>query len=96
VSKDNARRNGVENRWSVVLDGIDSITRTFDVVLANILSAVLIDLSDDLKRLLSPSGTLVISGVLDGRYDHVLRALEPLVVVDSIVIDGWATLALVH
>jgi ribosomal protein L11 methyltransferase len=94
VSRANAIRNGVDDRWTVALDGLDSITGRFDLLTANILAPVLIDLADDLKRLLDQGGTLVISGVLHGRFDHVLNALEPLTIAESIEIEGWASLAL--
>jgi ribosomal protein L11 methyltransferase len=94
VSRANAIRNGVDDRWSVSLDGLDSITGGFDLVAANILAPVLIDLADDLKRLLDRDGTLVISGVLHGRYDHVVKALAPLTIADFIEIEGWVSLAL--
>lgn len=94
VSRDNAIRNGVDERWSVSIDGLDSITGRFDLVVANILAPVLIDLADDLKRLLDRDGTLVISGVLHCRFDHVVKSLAPLTVAQSIEIEGWAALAL--
>lgn len=94
VSLENARRNHVEDRWKVSLDGADSLDEVFEVVVANILAPVLIELSDALQGLLAPGGTLIVSGILADRHDHVLRALQPLSVVDSIVVDGWATLAL--
>lgn len=94
VSRANAIRNGVDERWTVSLDGLDAISEKYDLIVANILAPVLIDLADDLVRLLDDVGSLVISGVLDDRYDHVLEALAPLSIVDSIDIDGWAALTL--
>lgn len=94
VSRSNAIRNSVDERWSVSLDGLDAISDRFDLVVANILAPVLIDLADDLVRLLDDDGTLVISGVLQDRHDHVVAALAPLSIVDSIDIEGWTALAL--
>lgn len=89
VSNENARRNGVEDRWFATTNELSSIRTDFDVVLANILAPTLIELSDELKRLTKPGGILVISGVLDGHYEHVLEALAPLRVMERRVIDGW-------
>jgi len=94
VSRANAIRNGVDERWTVSLEGLDAISEKYDLVVANILAPVLIDLAGDLVRLLDDEGSLVISGVLHDRYEHVLEALAPLSIVDSIDIDGWAALAL--
>ena len=94
VSQANARRNGVEERWFATTDELATIRTDFDIVVANILAPTLIDLSGELARLLKPGGILVISGVLDGRYQHVLEALEPLRLVESRVIDGWAAVVL--
>ena len=94
VSTENARRNGVESKWMVTTNDLTTIANRYDLVFANILAPTLIDLSDELKRLVAPDGRLVVSGVLDGHFDHVLVALEPLRVVDSLMIDGWAAVVL--
>ena len=94
VSTDNARRNGVESKWMASTNDLTTVANTYDLVLANILAPTLIDLSDELKRLVAPNGRLVVSGVLDGHFDHVLAALEPLRVVDTLMIEGWAAVVL--
>lgn len=94
VSRANASRNGVDGRWSVSLDSLDTLSERFDLIVANILAPVLIELAEDLVRLLGDEGTLVISGVLRDRYDHVVKALSPLAIVDSIDVEGWTSLAL--
>lgn len=94
VSRANARRNAVEERWSVSTEDLSSVIGQFDIVVANILAPVLIELSADLKRVLQHHGTIVVSGLLTGRFDHVVEALSPLKIVESVDIDGWSTLAL--
>ncbi len=94
VSQENARRNGVDDRWFATTNELASIRTDFDIVVANILAPTLIELSDELRRLVKPDGLLVISGVLDGHYQHVLDALSPLRVVECRVIDGWAAVVL--
>jgi ribosomal protein L11 methylase PrmA len=37
---------------------------------------------------------LILSGVLDGRYDHVLSHFVDFELIERVVIDGWATLCL--
>lgn len=89
----NAVRNRVGERWTVQIGSLSDVSTTFDVVVANILAPVLVDLADDLRRVTASGGTLILSGVLDGAYGHVLDALAPHRKVDGIVIDGWATVA---
>ena len=93
VSRANARANEVIDRWTVS-DAQPS--SEFDVVFANILAPVLIDLSDEIARRVAPAGRLILSGVLDGHFDHVLREYPDFVVADRVVIDGWVTLSLVR
>jgi ribosomal protein L11 methylase PrmA len=43
---------------------------------------------------INPGGALIVSGVLAGRYDHVLAALAPMQLVEVDELDGWAALHL--
>jgi ribosomal protein L11 methylase PrmA len=52
-------------------------------------------LADDLHRVLTPGGRLIVSGILAGRHDHVLDALAPLRPVRTDVLDAWACVELV-
>ena len=88
----NAALNGVERQVTVSLDTLDVLDNTFEVVLANILAPVLIELAPHLVRLTDE--VLIISGLLEGAYEHVVSALVPLRVRAAIVVDGWITLAL--
>ena len=99
----NASRNGVGDRVSVSCTPLaeigeigesGEIGETYDIVVANILAPVLIDLAPDLVRVTGPDGTLVISGVLADRHDHVIAALSPLRVVERVVAGGWAAVTL--
>ncbi|MFM8564374.1 MAG: 50S ribosomal protein L11 methyltransferase [Acidimicrobiia bacterium] len=55
---------------------------------------MLIDLADAIDASVAPGGVLVLSGVLDGRYDHVVDAYGGRRIVDRHVVEGWATLVL--
>lgn len=94
VTQDNAARNGVAGLIEVSTTPLAEVDGSFDVVVANILAPVLIDLSRDLCRVLAPEGSLIISGVLDGGHAHVERALSPLRVTGRATLDGWAALTL--
>jgi ribosomal protein L11 methyltransferase len=93
---DNAARNGVAD--SIVADAtpVGELDGSHDLVVANILAPTLIELAADLRRLTAPDGRLIISGILADRHDHVLRALEPMVVERTDTLDGWAAVTLHH
>ncbi|MET0146988.1 MAG: 50S ribosomal protein L11 methyltransferase [Ilumatobacteraceae bacterium] len=92
----NAARNGVSAQVTASTRPLSDVDEGFDVVLANLLAPVIVSLADDLKRVVSPSGALVVSGVLDGGHDHVREALAPMEVVDVVTREGWAALLLRH
>jgi ribosomal protein L11 methyltransferase len=91
VSRLNAALNGVGDRWTV---SQEYPHEAHDIVFANILAPVLIDLSDEIARSVATAGVLILSGVLDGRYGHVLEEYPDFAVSDRLVIDGWASLML--
>lgn len=83
---------------SIVVDTtpVDQLDGSFDIIMANILAPTLVMMADDLERLLAPAGSLIISGILEERHGHVLEALAPLEVVDSMALDGWISIELRH
>ncbi|MEY2414915.1 MAG: ribosomal protein methyltransferase, partial [Ilumatobacteraceae bacterium] len=92
----NALANGVADLVEVSTTLLAEIDRHFDVVVANILAPTLIELADDLVRVVAPSGVLIISGVLADRHDHVEAALRPLHSIHREVLDGWAAITMVR
>ncbi len=93
---DNAERNGVRRHIDVDTTPVDELDGSFDVVVANILAPTLISMADELRRLTSREGRLVISGILADRHEHVLAALAPMMVERTDVLDGWACVTLRH
>jgi ribosomal protein L11 methyltransferase len=96
VTIDNAARNGVSGRVEVSTTPLERVEGTYDVVVANILAPALIALADDLRRVVSPGGRLIISGILAERHDHVLAALAAMLPVRTTTLDGWAAVELHH
>ncbi len=96
ATTDNAVRNGVGGVVTASMRPLASIDEPFDIVLANLLARAVIDLAEDLRRVLAPAGALIVSGVLEGADDHVRTALRPLHVVDTATRDGWAALLVRH
>lgn len=90
----NSARNGVSDVVEVATTPLAEVDGEFDIVLANLLGPILVDLAHDLRRVLAPDGVLIVSGILADRHDHVLAALEPLRVVRSATMGEWAAVTL--
>jgi ribosomal protein L11 methyltransferase len=73
VVRENAARNGLGDRVEARAGTVEAVTRAFPWVLANIEARVLKPLAGELARVLAPSGTLVLSGILESEHDEVVR-----------------------
>lgn len=73
ATRDNARRNRVEDRLTVHLPE-DLPDGCFDLVIANILAGPLVKLADTLAPRVRPGGRIVLSGILGVQAEAVDRA----------------------
>lgn len=87
----NAEANGVAVDASTT--PLADLAGPWDVVVANISAQALLDLSEDLWRVLAPGGVLVPSGILAERWPEVRAGLGG-TVVEVHDIDGWVTAVL--
>lgn len=93
AAAENAGRNGVAGALTV-LDVQAPPPAPADVVLANILSSVLVELAQELTQLTRPGGRLVLSGVLDYQAEQVMAAFGAAVRFHPPAArDGWVRLA---
>ena len=73
----NAERNHVAERFTAVCGSLtEKVEGKFDVVAANIVADVVIELTKDIEQYLAPGASYIISGVIDEREQDVLRALK--------------------
>lgn len=90
ATADNARRNGVDvdARHAV----IDDIEGRFDLVIANIGAATLVDMAPALAARVDAAGALVLAGLLDDQVPPVVAAYARcgLTLVEVGSEDGWA------
>lgn len=70
---------------------INKSTKTYDVVIANIVADVLVMIANDLKKSLNPDGLLIISGILDKHENRVLNKFKDLEVIKVIHKNEWVT-----
>jgi ribosomal protein L11 methyltransferase len=92
----NARRNGVAGAVTASTRPLADIDESFDIVLANLLAPVVVEAAADLRRVTAPAGALIVSGILESSHEHVIEALAPMRVVETIGREGWAALLLRH
>lgn len=92
VAKENARINGV-SFVAVTGRGVTAIAASgpFDLVLSNIISAVLIQIAPEVALALVPGGRWIVSGIIPDNWPDVLAAAERsrFTLVDQIEEDGW-------
>jgi len=92
ATRDNAERNGVAERLDVYLND-DFPDQTADIVLANILANILVELNGRIAPLVAPGGELVLSGILTGQADEVSQAYRGrLLFSPATEKDGWVLL----
>jgi ribosomal protein L11 methyltransferase len=72
VARENAERNGVA--LELTGDPVEAIPGTFDVVVANILANVLVELAPALAAKVAAGGVLLLSGILVPQEDEVRSA----------------------
>lgn len=74
ATKDNAKKNDVEDRVSTALPGDVDTQQQCDLLLANILAAPLISLEPLFAQLTRAGGAIVLSGILASQAEEVLSA----------------------
>jgi ribosomal protein L11 methyltransferase len=87
--------NGIGDRAQVATGPIQEVPGTFDLVLANLLVAVLDDLGPAIVERLALDGVAVLGGLLVDQRDRALAAVRPCVVLEEHVDDqGWLTVVI--
>ena len=76
IAKCNVERNMVEDIVEVsqgnLLQGID---KTFNIIVANIVAGIIIEMSEDVYEKLEPAGIFIASGIIEDRQDEVIAKL---------------------
>ncbi len=92
TAEENIAKNGVANAITLGCHGIDEVTGQYDIVLANILANILIDISEQLTKAVKPGGELILSGILDEQKGDVIAAFTGVKLVSSKSEGEWVAL----
>ncbi len=95
VARENLQRNGLADRAEVRL-GDCPPDGSFDLVLANLVARLLIEMAADLARAVAPGGRLVAGGIVAERRDEVVQAFQAqgLELESAVEREAWAGLRL--
>jgi ribosomal protein L11 methyltransferase len=99
ATRENAERNGVTDKVRVEPGSAgpgEPFQDEYDVVLANIIARILIEISAGLVRATRPGGHLVLAGIIESREAEVIEAFAAIGanVVTRRQIDDWISLVL--
>ncbi len=98
ATRANAERNGLANQVDGRLGTLGTAEERYELVLANLVAAVLVALAQGLADHLAPSGTLLASGIIEPRADEVIDAMAAvgLRVAERRDDGEWVSLRLEH
>ncbi len=92
TASENAESNSISN-IEFSNEKLSNITQEYDLVVANILSHVLLELKKDLIRIVKPGGFLILSGILVEEIDKVIKEFG-LKVLHLEELNEWGVLVL--
>ena len=93
---ENAQTNGVADRFTGICGNLaEKVTGKFQVVAANIVADIVILLSKDAPRFLTPDSVYIVSGIIDTREQDVQNAIQDTFqVLERREERGWVAMAL--
>lgn len=93
---ENARLNSVDSKFTGICGNLaDKVSGKYQVIAANIVADIVIELSRSVLEFLAPDGVYIISGIIDTREQDVLDALEDrFTVIQRKAERGWVAMAL--
>jgi len=97
IAAQNLQRNRIEpERYHLICGNLtDGVEGRFDIVAANILADVILELLPGLERVLKPDGIFICSGVIEAKRDEVFRAMQQnrFEILEDPTQEGWVSIA---
>jgi len=97
VAAANLKLNSIQpHRFEVkVANLIDETSDAYDIIAANILTHVILELIVDIRRVLNPGGIFICSGIIEKKQRQVTRALQKIGfdIIETTVKEEWVAIA---
>ncbi|NJD61274.1 MAG: 50S ribosomal protein L11 methyltransferase, partial [Deltaproteobacteria bacterium] len=71
TAEENAKVNGVQDRFAASFMPLSTFAGAYDLIVANILAEILIDMKNEIVSRCAPGGFLILSGILTEKSDWV-------------------------
>ncbi len=97
VATENIANNNLQHKINTSVTELADITGSFDLICANIVHDVLVDMAPAITRLLSPGGRLVLAGILRGTQEKSIINIYRQLNINLLITaheDEWASLLL--
>ena len=97
VATENIANNNLQKKINSSATEVADIRGSFDLVCANIIHDVLVELAPDIGHLLSPGGSLVLAGILRGSQEKNINDIYRQMNINllkTVYEDEWASLLL--
>ena len=96
IAKNNLLLNGFDTSDFEIITGdlIKKVEVKFDIVVANILSEVIINLLDNIKSVIHENSILIFSGIIEDNKDKVIKKMEEtgLEIIEVISKETWVSI----
>jgi len=96
VAAANLKLNSIQpHRFEVkVANLIDETSDAYDIIAANILTHVILELIVDIRRVLNPGGIFICSGIIEKKQRQVTRALQKIGfdIIETAVKEEWVAI----
>lgn len=91
VAETNLEENNIKNYNVIIGNLVDDINKKYDVVVSNILADTLIELLDDIEKVLTTGAKVIFSGILETRKNDILNKVEQhnLKKIDEMLENNW-------
>jgi len=97
ISRQNLLLNRIDPDRFFVKSGdlVDTVTETFQLISANILSEVILVLLDDVQQVLVPGGILICSGIIEANQQQVVEKMKAtgFQILEVRSKEGWVAIA---
>jgi len=96
VANDNATKNNVSDKITFYEGSAKDVKGQYEVVVANILAHVLIDIMSDLNNLLKPASKLILSGIISEKEQDVIVSAQSygLKHIETLTEENWVAIVL--